>query len=103
MADMADRIAAQARALFAELPEGELRDEDALRFTLSDSGRLTVLCERTMSTYTILGGYAWRGRAQEGGGVEILAFRMGRAVALEGVTPEDLEGQLWPRNIEPSA
>lgn len=97
-----EQLAGQARALFSELPAGEIADEEALRFTVADNGRLTVLQERTGATFTLLEGMAWRGRALPGGRVELVAFRGGKPMHLAEVTAEELEASMWPTNRIPN-
>ena len=82
----ADAIAAQARRLFAELPEDELSEDEAIAFNMNE-GVLAVRLERTGALYRMYEGMAVRVVDDEltlfDGGAEIERRRIGQDASVD--------------------
>lgn len=99
MNDISDRIAADARALFANLPTGEVSDSEPLLATLERNG-LAVIVQRNGWLYQLFRGVTVRVRAV-GGQAELTAWRRGRMVEMETRPLAGLSA--WLGNAKPNA
>lgn len=87
MQDLADRVSEQAKLLFHHLPEGEIRDDEPLYFTVS-GGELTVWVRRTNWNYTLHKGVVYRYQAHVGA-VDVTAYQHGQEVDRRTVALDD--------------
>ena len=93
MGDLADRLAEEARAMFANLPPGEIEDDERLFFTV-DRGRLIV--RRGEIYYSYHEGRTSQYRPSEAGLIEIRVYRDGHLVESETMDPEKKGARAWP-------
>ena len=95
MEDWADELAAEARAMFAHLPAGEIEDDEDLFFRVP-AVRLWVFLPRTGGYYYSHEGGVRRYRVLRGGAVEVSEYRDGHPVKFFTVDPHKREGPSWP-------
>lgn len=81
MADLAGAIAEAAKALFADLPEGEIDDTEPLGFAVVEDVGLVVRLERTGAQYVRLGASSVRAVQDGPEFFEVTAFQAGLPVA----------------------
>ena len=93
--DLADALAAEARALFENLPDGEIDDLDTLVFRV-DEGVLTVFVERTARFYTFSEGKTWAYVSDAEGVAHVDLFEHGRLVESLHVDLAAWENRPWP-------
>jgi len=86
--DLAEALAAEARELFAQLPEGEVWDDERLYFTVSH-GTLAVWVPRTNWNYALRDGHAYRYQMDGSGKVQITVYRERRETERFTVDLED--------------
>ena len=94
---LCERLAAQARELFAHLPAGTIGDDEALHFTVNRDGSLSILVDGSGDLFTVYQGRAARCKRTPIG-VELTVYRDGKLVELlpVAVVPKD-EGELWAK------
>lgn len=90
--DAAEVIAAQARALFGNLPAGAIDEDEPLGFTI-DRGALVVVVERTRAMYHLCQGQTIRVQ-MVGGGLELSAWHNGHATELRVMTADELKARI---------